>query len=632
MASEWFYARDGQKHGPYSSPQLRAMAQSGELLRTDLIWKNGMADWRPAGETTQLFAGVREGGKTQSKSKATVAESGSAEATVPQPKGFKATAQAAARATQLAAERTKLTTITLPAAYLELGKHCYESRAIASDFPKEMTELDEVEKRLSAEAESTTPTSTSSWSDRAKALAGKGLEFAQKQKAALEKAAALRRLGQLAYEKHGSAAGPVAVVHPISTASARLAEIDSLLGGTESKRRRWRLWHVAAAILGVSFAVGAVKELVSDKATPGTPSVSDSAEPGPPPQAEATRAPRTNKTASQPDGALERSVAPTASSAATAAPVSASRKAPAIANAEEVAALAAASKLNPRVIQMFTTTEPPRAVTQIIISSDRKGFYNTDQLFSLCTTLRHLAVTSSGDESAFGMERLSNCRDLEVLDLGTLTLVPEDFRGIATQFPVLTALRCRVKNASDSEWKSGIRLAAICSELAKCKHLSAVSLSLTRGHNGQDYVKYLSQCGQLQYLDLEGATVTELATLVPTLRKLKVLELPRRSMYSPPPKGEAVAWVGEAYDWRFQNDKVLAAFFKVAGNLSGVSKLFLETSSRCPDLVEKLQKACPKTEVIASARGERQSTGPKSSWRDYVPEIDEEQVPLRWSR
>jgi hypothetical protein len=302
MASEWFYARDGQKHGPYSSPQLRAMAQAGDLLRTDLIWREGMADWRAAGETTQLFAGVREGEKAQSKAKVAVAGSGGAEAKVPQPKGFKATAQAAARATLLAAERTKLTTITLPAAYLELGKHCYDTRAFASDFPEEMSELNQLEARLSAEAESTNPTSASSWSDRARALAGKGLDFAQKQKAAIEKATALRRLGKLAYEKYGSDAGPDAVVHPIATALARLAEIESLLGGTDSERRRWRLWHVAAAIMGVSFAVGSVKELVSDKATPGTPSVSDSAEPVLEPRTRVVDAPYKSDASGKSDG------------------------------------------------------------------------------------------------------------------------------------------------------------------------------------------------------------------------------------------------------------------------------------------------------------------------------------------
>jgi hypothetical protein len=638
MASEWFYARDGQKHGPYSSPQLRAMAQSGELLRTDLIWKNGMAEWRPAGETTQLFAGVREDGKTQSKSKVPVAESGSAEATVPQPKGFKATAQAAARATQLAAERTKLTTITLPAAYLELGKHCYESRAIASDFPKEMTNLDEVEKRLSAEAESTTPTSTSSWSDRAKAVAGKGLEFAQKQKAALEKAAALRRLGKLAYEKYGSDAGPDAVVHPIATALARLAEIESLLGGTDSERRRWRLWHVAAAIMGVSFAVGAVKELMSDKTTTAVPSVSvnrESSQRGvqaataskpdaPNPPSQSHEAPRTSGASRSPPPAVM-------------ALGAGDSKPPAVANADEVAAHASNSKLSPTRIRIFTTSAPPRAVTQIIIDSNNEntltGFAT---LFPICATLRHLSLNfdTAGDmtPSEFDLGVLRTCRDLEVLDLGTqYGLVPEDFSGLASQFPALKALRCCILPKNNAEWSSGIRLAAICTELAKLKRLKVLSLSLARGHNGQDYVKYLSQCTALEYLDVEGANILELAAVARQLRQLKTLELPRHSMNSPPPKGENVVWIGESYNW-IRKDKDVAAFLAVAGKLQRVSKVGLEYSPEDPDLVEKLKKALPKTEVSASEikEGRWKPRSLKPSWREYVAEIDQGQESLVW--
>jgi hypothetical protein len=53
--SEWYYTRAGQQVGPVTSPQLRQAARSGELAPTDLVWKDGMAEWAPAGKINGLF-------------------------------------------------------------------------------------------------------------------------------------------------------------------------------------------------------------------------------------------------------------------------------------------------------------------------------------------------------------------------------------------------------------------------------------------------------------------------------------------------------------------------------------------------------------------------------------------------
>jgi hypothetical protein len=55
MATEWHYTKGGQKHGPVSSADLKALVKSGELQRTDMIWKEGMTDWKPAGSLKGLF-------------------------------------------------------------------------------------------------------------------------------------------------------------------------------------------------------------------------------------------------------------------------------------------------------------------------------------------------------------------------------------------------------------------------------------------------------------------------------------------------------------------------------------------------------------------------------------------------
>ena len=48
MSDQWYYAQNGQSKGPVSEEQLRQLVVSGQIKPTDLVWKQGMADWAPA--------------------------------------------------------------------------------------------------------------------------------------------------------------------------------------------------------------------------------------------------------------------------------------------------------------------------------------------------------------------------------------------------------------------------------------------------------------------------------------------------------------------------------------------------------------------------------------------------------
>lgn len=56
MSSQWLYSRDGTDHGPVSSAELMELAKNGQLLPTDLLWKEGMAEWKPASTFPKLFS------------------------------------------------------------------------------------------------------------------------------------------------------------------------------------------------------------------------------------------------------------------------------------------------------------------------------------------------------------------------------------------------------------------------------------------------------------------------------------------------------------------------------------------------------------------------------------------------
>jgi hypothetical protein len=50
MAGTWHYAKGDKRLGPVAADELKAMAADGRLQRGDLVWTDGMPDWKPAGD------------------------------------------------------------------------------------------------------------------------------------------------------------------------------------------------------------------------------------------------------------------------------------------------------------------------------------------------------------------------------------------------------------------------------------------------------------------------------------------------------------------------------------------------------------------------------------------------------
>ncbi len=60
----WYFMLDGQKRGPVSEADLKRLAASGKLKPSDMIWKEGMAKWVPAGSMKGLFPAAQAPAKT----------------------------------------------------------------------------------------------------------------------------------------------------------------------------------------------------------------------------------------------------------------------------------------------------------------------------------------------------------------------------------------------------------------------------------------------------------------------------------------------------------------------------------------------------------------------------------------
>jgi hypothetical protein len=186
----------------------------------------------------------------------------------------KAHARTAGRIAVLTAERAKIANVSLPSAYAELGKQVYTTRTWESDFLDLFKELDAVGKAVSANATPKPLSTANTLTEKAKALAEKGIQVANAQKLALQQKVLLARLGKTAYEKHGVNAGPDALIKAVEPLSARLVALDKELAVNVQKAGGKK--RVAVIAVGIVVALAVVGGILgggasTDSGRSGTP-------------------------------------------------------------------------------------------------------------------------------------------------------------------------------------------------------------------------------------------------------------------------------------------------------------------------------------------------------------------------
>lgn len=235
MASQWFYRVDGTEHGPVSSNAIRELAISERLRPTDQIRKDGNEEWKPAGESAKLFPGGM--GDLRSTVTGLVADITSADAKAVLAAAATTTGKAAkqtgldlcqfaataTKAATLAAEKMKITTLSLDEAFTKLGKHCYEvgtAREQFSDLFKKIDVLFESpDKQSPPDNQDDTPNSAQPTPKRTT----KTDEPTGKQGLAFEE------LGKAFYEQMPAPTDPAELLTPIRSLYLRLSVIDASL-------------------------------------------------------------------------------------------------------------------------------------------------------------------------------------------------------------------------------------------------------------------------------------------------------------------------------------------------------------------------------------------------------------------
>ena len=147
-------------------------------------------------------------------------------------KGFVANltknAGAAAKLVGLQAERTRLTTLTLPAAYRTLGNDCVQQKRHLDGVKELIEQLQAVVSEIKALSEISKPqASNQSFTDKAKAAGKHAVDLARRKQLEMKRESLCGDVGKVIYETYKESSGSKDLVTPIQEALQRVTELDS---------------------------------------------------------------------------------------------------------------------------------------------------------------------------------------------------------------------------------------------------------------------------------------------------------------------------------------------------------------------------------------------------------------------
>lgn len=183
---------------------------------------------------------------------------------------LKTHAQTAGRLASLTAEKTKIVNVSLPSAYCELGKECYQTRSCEKEFQELFRDIDALAKAIQKNSTAKPTSTATSFTDKAKALAEKGVQVANNQKLVLQQKVLFARLGKQAYQTLGEDAGPDALIKAIEPLTARLVALEKELAVNVQKAGgKKRVAMIAGGILMALVILGAMAGRERDSGSEG---------------------------------------------------------------------------------------------------------------------------------------------------------------------------------------------------------------------------------------------------------------------------------------------------------------------------------------------------------------------------
>ena len=266
----WYYAKDGQQLGPVSSADLKQLAASGGLSPSDLIWKEEWPEWKVAGTVKEMFGADRPvipvppplSHPSANPPAASTPPSTASNVAGTMQAGLTDIMSTAKHAKDLAAthaRRTQITQMTLPKAYLALGKDVFVGERFREEFSdlfqRINTANDEITKVATTAKERPQATDL-----KGKLQSGAAQLMAQGQttKLGYQRESLVRELGKKAFESHGTSAGSPELVSPITSAKEEIARLDEQIAGLSSGKQGsiWQRLPIAALLTVFCWPVG----------------------------------------------------------------------------------------------------------------------------------------------------------------------------------------------------------------------------------------------------------------------------------------------------------------------------------------------------------------------------------------
>ncbi len=276
---DWLCIINDQGRGPVSQSELKRLASSGQLKPSDLVWRVGLADWTPAAEVTELMfssesaaGGSPDHHDAQSRLDRLLPGAASEPASDAQlsqheepSRSFLAGLFARANATERLAvkqsEYNTLTSVSLPAAYQELGEsnfeHGYFKDAFHAQFRKIQT--------LRAELKQLSAKSRDEIGDGGEmtAMISAAKDAADRRKLIHQREQALMAMGKAAYDNYGEQAGLAKLVSNITACLEHIESLDREItklnesgGGIILTPVHYAIGAVAGVLLLIFLAIG----------------------------------------------------------------------------------------------------------------------------------------------------------------------------------------------------------------------------------------------------------------------------------------------------------------------------------------------------------------------------------------
>jgi len=136
------------------------------------------------------------------------------------------TIKAAGRLAVAEAHKVQLTKITLPAAYLALGRDIFTNGRFRSELPEMYAEIDRVQWEITRLTTGREAKPGGSFAERAGQTASKFKDVAQAKALGIKVDSLMRRLGEAGYSTFTEKSGPESLVQPISECLNKIGAVD----------------------------------------------------------------------------------------------------------------------------------------------------------------------------------------------------------------------------------------------------------------------------------------------------------------------------------------------------------------------------------------------------------------------